>query len=128
MGAVGIRLVGREIRESPNQGHPNHAIGGIMFRGIKEKSCARAWAAACMSIMGTRDQGYNVVIDVADPVTHDAKDNQAITLVDKFLRQHEENPVVTVANTIFPQALYEAYGSPDFYGIYHRDFDKFSRE
>lgn len=99
-----------------------------MFRGIEEKSCARAWVAACMSIMATRDEGYNVVIDMADPVTHYGKDNKVITLVDKFLREYDENPIVTVANTIFPQALYEAHGSPAFYKIYHRDFDKFSRE
>src|SRR4051794_11530545 len=99
-----------------------------MFRGVEAKSCARAWAAACKSIMGTKNEGYNVVIDVADPVKHDAKDNTTITLVDKFLKLHEENPVVTVANAIFPQALYEAHGSPEFYKVYHRDFDRFSRD
>lgn len=99
-----------------------------MFRGIEAKSCASAWVAACKSIMPTRNEGYNVVIDVADPVRHDAKDNATISLVDKFLKEHDENPIVTVANTIFPQALYEAHGSPQFYKIYHRDFDRFSRE
>jgi len=99
-----------------------------MFRGIEAKSCARAWAAACKSIMGTKNEGYNVVIDVADPVKHDAKDNAAITLVDKFLKEHDENPVVTVASTTFPQALYEAHGAPEFYKVYHRDFDRFSRD
>jgi thymidylate synthase len=99
-----------------------------MIRTIQKKSCARAWADACESIISTEDEGYNVVIDVADPVKHDAKDNEAITLVDKFLKRHDQNPVVTVANTIFPQSLYEAHGAPAFYGVYHRDFDKFSRE
>lgn len=99
-----------------------------MFHGIEAKSCARAWAAACASIIGTKNEGYNVVIDVADPVRHDKNDNQAITLVDGFLRRHDQNPVVTVANTIFPQALYEAHGSPAFYEVYHRDFDRFSHE
>lgn len=99
-----------------------------MFRGIEAKSCARAWAAACKSIMGTKNEGYNVVIDVADPVKHDAKDNAAITLVDKFLKERDENPVVTVANTIFPQVLYEAHGAPEFYKVYHWDFDRFSRD
>jgi hypothetical protein len=46
--------------------------------------------------------------------------------VDKFLKAHEENPIITVANTIFPQALYEAHGSPAFSNVYHRDFDKLS--
>lgn len=99
-----------------------------MFRGIEEKSCARAWAAACTSITGTRGEGYNVVIDVADPVNHDGKDNEAISLVDRFLKLHKQNPVVTVSNTIFPQSLYEGHGSPEIFKIYHRDFDKFSRD
>jgi hypothetical protein len=100
-----------------------------MYLPIRTKrTCARAWVAAASAIIDTHDEGYNVVIDVADPVKHDVKDNEAITLVDKFLKLHDENPVVTVANTIFPQALYEAHGSPAFYEVYHRDFDKFSRE
>jgi thymidylate synthase len=99
-----------------------------MFRGIEAKSCAGGWLAACNSIMATRSEGYNVIIDVADPVKHDAKENAAISLVDKFLKEHSQNPIVTVANTIFPQALYEAHGAPEFYKIYHRDFDRFSRD
>jgi hypothetical protein len=99
-----------------------------MYRGIEGMSCARAWVAACESIIGTEDEGYNVVIDVADPVRHDAKDNAVITFVDKFLKRHKQNPVVTVANTIFPQALHDAHRTPDFYAAYHQAFDRYSRE
>src|SRR5947208_2771960 len=99
-----------------------------MIRTIQQKSCGRAWADACESIINTGDEGYNVVIDVVDPVKHQKKENDAITLVDKFLKRHDQNPIVTVANTIFPQSVYEEHGAPDFYGVYHRDFDKFSRE
>ncbi len=78
--------------------------------------------------MATSDEGYNVVIDVADPLNHDSMDNEVICLVDKFLKSHDQNPVVTVANTIFPQSLYQAHGAPGFYPIFQRDFDKMSRE
>lgn len=62
-----------------------------MYRGIPtQPSCARAWAAACNEIMKTGDEGYNVVIDVADPVALDDKDHEAITLVDKFLKLHDK--------------------------------------
>jgi hypothetical protein len=84
-----------------------------MYRGVKtEQSCARAWAAAASEIIRAGDEGYNVIIDVEDPVTHDDQDNQVITLVDKFLRTHNENPIVTVANTIFPLAIYHEFKSP----------------
>lgn len=95
-----------------------------MYRGIPtQKSCARAWVAAASAISDT-GEGYNVVIDVADPITHDDKDHEVITLADKFLKLHDEYPIVTVSNTIFPQSLYDAHGSPALYVIEHRDFDK----
>src|SRR5438552_18750882 len=91
-----------------------------------QKSCARAWVAAASGVIARGDESYNVVIDVEDPWNHDDNDNAVITLVDKFLKAHDENPIITVANTIFPQALYEADGSPAFYDVYHRDVDKLS--
>jgi hypothetical protein len=98
-----------------------------VYRGITpQTSCARAWIAAASSIIETGDEGYNVVIDVEDPISHADLDNEVITLVDKFLRTHDENPIVTVANTIFPQSLYLKYGAPEFYSVYHRDFDVLS--
>lgn len=88
-----------------------------------QRTCACAWVAAATAIMDTGDEGYNVVIDVEDPCNHDDNDNAVITLVDKFLRAHDENPVITVANTIFPQDLYARYGAPEFYAMYFRNFD-----
>lgn len=100
-----------------------------MYRGVPpQKSCAEAWVAACKAIMATGDEGYNVVIDVVDPVTHSEKDNEAITLVDKFLKLHDKYPIITVANTIFPQSLLEAHGPTEFYRVYHRDFDALSAD
>lgn len=99
-----------------------------MYRGVlPKKSCAEAWVAACQTIMADHDEGYNVVIDVADPVTHSEKDNEVISLVDKFLKAHKKTyPIITVANTIFPQSLLVAHGPKDFYDVYHRDFASFS--
>ncbi len=91
-----------------------------------QRSCARAWAAAAAALVENGDEAYNVVIDVEDPWSHDDSDNAVITLVDKFLKAHDQNPIITVSNTIFPQSLYAKYGAPSFYGVYHRDFDKLS--
>ncbi len=70
------------------------------------RSCAQAWVAAASALIVHGDESYNIVIDVEHPWTHDDNDNAVITLVDKFLKEHDENPIITVANTIFPQALY----------------------
>ena len=91
-----------------------------------ERSCARAWAAAASAIMERHDEGYNVVIDVEDPCTHSVRDNAVINLVDTFLKEHDKHPIVTVANTIFPQSLYDAHGSPVFYNEYLKEFDRLS--
>jgi thymidylate synthase len=99
-----------------------------MYQGVPlQKSCAQAWVAACEQIMLTRDQGYNVVIDVQDPFTHRDAENEVISLVDKFLKAHKKTyPIITVANTIFPQSLLVAHGPKEFYDVYHRDFANFS--
>jgi thymidylate synthase len=81
---------------------------------------------AASALMRIGDEAYNVVIDVQDPWTHNDDDNEIISLVDRFLREHGQNPIITVANTIFPQSLYEAHGSPEFYSVYLRDFDRLS--
>lgn len=96
-----------------------------MYRPIDpQKSCARAWVAATRSLVQTNDEAYNVIIDVANPVSHDEVDNSIISLVDNFLRHYGSNPISTVANTIFPQSLYDAHGSPAFYQAYFDAFDR----
>lgn len=95
-----------------------------MYKGVPpQNSCAQAWVAACQEIMLTRDEGYNIIIDVTDPITHSKQDNDAITMVDKFLKVHGKYPIKSVANTIFPQSLLDAHGPNEFYKIYHRDYD-----
>lgn len=91
-----------------------------------QKNCASAWVAAASALIDRRNEAYNVVIDVENAFVHDENDNDVISLVDNFLRKHNENPIITVANTIFPQSLYDKYRSPEFFEVYHRDFDKLS--
>lgn len=75
--------------------------------------------------MKTGDEGYNVIIDVDDPVTHDAHDTAVIKHVDTFLREKDLVPISTISNTIFPKALYESFGSPAFYDKYHEGFEDY---
>ena len=78
-----------------------------MYQGVPtQQSCARAWVAACIRDHADRRRGLQRRDRRGRPVNHDEKDNDVITLVDKFLKAHDENPIITVANTIFPQSLY----------------------
>lgn len=90
------------------------------------RSCVESWLSAAHAIQ-TEGEGYNVIIDVERPTEFNTGDNAAAKLVDQFLRTHDQNPLSTVANTIFPQALYEEHGAPAFYSEYLAVFDSLSR-
>jgi thymidylate synthase len=85
-----------------------------------QRSCARAWVEASRKLIREGDEAYNVLIEVTEPVTHDAQDVEVIKFVNTFLceRGCGANPVSTVCNTIFPQTLLQAHGSPKFYDVY----------
>jgi len=98
-----------------------------MFLAIPmQKSCARAWVAAATAV-AEHGEAYNVVIDVDRPADLDTVDHRAISHVDKFLRAADQNPISSVVNTIFPQALYEAHGAPKFYEEYFKVYDSLSK-
>jgi thymidylate synthase len=88
---------------------------------ISESSCASAWLAASQAVYSLPGhEGYHVVIDVDNPVVLSEQGAAVVKAVDTFLAKHSKNGflVRTVANTIFPQATYEAHGSPEFYDVY----------
>lgn len=92
-----------------------------MYLPIKtQPSCASAWLAAVTTVNaanGAHD-AQNVIVDVADPLATSDADREVIALVDQYLRDHDRYPVETVANTIFPQALYARHKAPAFYDVY----------
>jgi hypothetical protein len=56
----------------------------------QEPSCARAWVAAASAVVKGGDEAFDVMIDVADPIAFDGRDNAVVTVVDKFLREHTD--------------------------------------
>lgn len=98
---------------------------------ISQPSCASAWLHATKAVQASPGhESHHVVIDVADPSLETALDREIVTLVDRYLRKYTENEFMirTVANTIFPQAVFEDHGSPNFYKVYmERIFPKLRR-
>jgi len=92
-----------------------------------QPSCARAWVAAALAI-AKHGEGYNVIIGVDAPTKFDELDNQVIKLVDTFLREHEQAPISTVVNTLFPSSLYRKYGAECFIGEYHKVYDRLTKK
>jgi len=58
-------------------------------------------------------------VDVAAPTLATSIENPIVAAVDSFLRVQSKS-VTTVANTIFPAALYRRYGSPKFVNVFRQ--------
>lgn len=80
-----------------------------------QPDCATAWREAMRAVIGHGNEAHNVILDIADPVGSATLANPVIAAVDAFLEAKGVKPVETVANTIFPAALYRRYGAPVFY-------------
>lgn len=78
----------------------------------------QGWLAAATAVQLNGGEAYNVVIDIADPLGESAIDAAIIREVDAFLRGHHRNTLSGVANTIFPQSLFDRHGPEAFYGVY----------
>ncbi|MGH9877796.1 MAG: hypothetical protein ACRD5H_09170 [Nitrososphaerales archaeon] len=78
-----------------------------------------AWLKTIVTVnQEPHHEAQNVIIDVANPLIHKASDMEIMNHVDVFLRLHDAWPVISVANTIFPEALYRRHGAPKFYDVY----------
>ena len=81
-----------------------------------QPDCATAWREAARLVDAQPGHhAHNVIIDVADPTARANLSDPVVKLVYDFLRAHDRKPVETVANTIFPSALYRRFGAPEFY-------------
>jgi thymidylate synthase len=88
---------------------------------ISRPSAAGAWLAASEAVQALPGhEAHHVVIDVDNPIAESEQDRRVISELDTYLTEHAENGFLirTVANTIFPQAIYDDYGAPAFYDVY----------
>ncbi len=90
-----------------------------MYLAIQPQSdCASAWREAVRVVDGRPGHSaYNVIIDVADPTSNATRVDKRVAVVDEFLRGCAK-PVETIANTIFPAALYHRHGAPKFFDVF----------
>lgn len=87
-----------------------------------QKTCAAAWLEATKHVTGKpKHEAHNVIIDIATPLVQTTNDKEIIEAADKFLHEHDRQAIQTVANTIFPEELYCAYGAPNFIEKFHKD-------
>jgi thymidylate synthase len=81
-----------------------------------QPDCVAGWREAVRLVdLATGHQAQNVVISVAEPTARATLADPVVAEVDAFLSGHGKKPIETVANTIFPAALYRRYGAPQFF-------------
>ena len=92
-----------------------------MYLPIKpHRTCASAWLEAASAVNAAHGhEAYNVIMDIAEPLIETTIDRKIMDLVDSLLINHGEIPLQSVANTIFPQALYRRYGAPQFIELFN---------
>ena len=88
-----------------------------MYLAIKSQpDCVSAWRAATLAVEErSGHEASNVIIDVENPLARSTLADPAVEAVDEFLIAKGKKGVETVANTLFPAALYRRYGAPAFY-------------
>lgn len=87
------------------------------------KSCADAWLSAALELVENGPVN-NMILHIEHPVIHSETDDAIMTEVDAFLREFGAYPLSTVANTIFPEALYTPGKPALLYERYDRSFKK----
>jgi hypothetical protein len=82
-----------------------------MIHPIEAKTCVEAWLKA-VNVLATMPGrcAYNVILDIENPVAMTNLDQGIVRAVDRFLTDHEADPVATVAATIFPASDYRRNG------------------
>lgn len=83
-----------------------------------QPDCLSAWREALRAVDSQPGHSaHNVVVDISNPTIETTRANPGIAIVDDFLTSHGKS-LETVANTIFPAALYRRYSSPGFFKIF----------
>jgi hypothetical protein len=89
------------------------------MKPIEGETCEQAWLAAAEYLVGVPSHdAHNVVVEIGRPAEHSPADLRIRAVVDGFLREKDSNPVVTVAETIFPAAEYLRAGPTGVYETY----------
>jgi hypothetical protein len=91
-----------------------------------QPNAALAWLAATQLVFSEpRHEAHNVIVDIEHPLICDAGSLGIIQEVDTFLRSSTESggmrakPLMTVANTIFPNAIYKKHGLDGLFKTFH---------
>lgn len=85
---------------------------------VQESSLPAAWLAGAQHIQKQEDwREFNLILSISSPTKLSDRDKVIQNAVDGLLRRHDRS-LHTVAETIFPGAIYAAQGSKGVYETY----------
>ena len=89
------------------------------MKSITAQTCTKAWLQASQHLRAQPHwRDYNVMLEIAEPMSLPSEDKNVHDLVDTFLSEKADKRLSTVINTIFPAALYRRYGREGVFGKY----------
>lgn len=92
---------------------------------IQESTCPEAWVAAAEYVFGQpKHEAYYLTLAIENPERMTPNDFVVHDQVDAFLRSHDEEPVATVAGTIFPANHYMREGAKGVYQTFPETFPR----
>ncbi|WP_233080147.1 hypothetical protein [Rheinheimera soli] len=93
---------------------------------ICEDGIVSAWLRAVEYLnKQPKKESNNIILDVSNPCKLSASAKLTIDTVSRKINAVDSSKSIsTVANTIFPQNLYDRYGRPAFYNKFHQCFDR----
>lgn len=78
---------------------------------ILERNIVGVWVKAMQHLFASdRHEDFNLILEVEAPTEIDAADRKVGAHVNRFLTAHGAQALHTVANTIFPNDIYQRYG------------------
>jgi hypothetical protein len=91
----------------------------LITHTINARTCPEAWLNAIEFLSAQHDREfYNLSLAIESPDLMTPQDFRIHDLVDTFLRSHNEEPIATVAGTIFPGNYYLRDGTRGVYDVF----------
>ncbi len=89
------------------------------MKPIEAETCESAWIVAMDHLLSQPEhEEHNLIVEISRPMTHTGEDVRVRGILDNFLSGHDAQPVVTVAETIFPAGEYRRRGVKGVYKTY----------
>jgi len=99
-----------------------------LIKTIQAESCSRTWLAAVEYLLSLdKHKRYNLTLAIESPEEMTPLDFRIHDLVDEFLRARDQQPLATVAGTIFPANHYLRNKTKGVYEDFPEDFSKLEK-